>query len=218
MSPRTTHGKLAKPAKFEGTAHDRLLAAADELFYGEGVHTVGIERVIERAGVAKASLYSTFGSKDELIRAYLQLRAERRQRRISERVARYDDPRDRILAVFDVLGDRASEPTFRGCAFMNASAEGPRAESKVTRVCADSRAWTLSLFTELARDAGARDPERLGEQLVLLYDGGMVGSAMDRNPAAALTARAMAEALLDAQTPPRAPRRGPARKRDPKGE
>jgi AcrR family transcriptional regulator len=210
MSARTTPGKLEK---LEGSAHDRLLAAANELFYEEGVHTVGIERVIERAGVAKASLYSAFGSKEELVRAYLQMRAERRQRRISERLARHDDPRDRILAVFDVMGDLAAEPTYRGCAFMNASVEGPRAESKVTRVCAASRAWTLGLFTELARDAGARDPERLAEQLVVLYDGATVGAAMDRNPAAVRTARAMAEALLDAQTPPRTPKRGASRSR-----
>src|SRR3569833_2360310 len=63
------------------TARDRLLAAADELFYAEGVHTVGIDRIIERAGVAKASLYSSFGSKDELVRAYLQGREERRPAR-----------------------------------------------------------------------------------------------------------------------------------------
>src|SRR5215468_3779211 len=84
-------------AKLEGSARDRLLAAATELFYEEGVHTVGIDRVIERAGVAKASLYSTFGSKEELVRAYLTTRAEARQRRISHQIARYDNPRDRIL-------------------------------------------------------------------------------------------------------------------------
>src|SRR5580765_949847 len=97
--------------KHEGSAHDRLLAAADELFYEEGVSAVGIDRVIERAGVAKASLYSAFGSKEELVRVYLQQRADARKRRISEGIARHDDPRDRILAVFDVLGDRAAEPT-----------------------------------------------------------------------------------------------------------
>jgi AcrR family transcriptional regulator len=187
--------------KLQGSAHDRLLAAANELFYAEGVHTVGIERVIERAGVAKASLYSAFGSKDELVRAYLQGRAEARRTRISERIARHDDPRRRILSVFELMGELAAAPTFRGCAFLNASAEGPRGETKVTRVCADQRAWTLGLFTELARDAGAGDPERLGRQLVVLYDGATVGAAMDGGDEPARTARAMAEALLDAQAP-----------------
>ncbi len=89
---------MSTQPKLQGSAHDRLLAAANELFYAEGVHTVGIERVIERAGVAKASLYSTFGSKDELVRAYLQGRAETRRRRIAERLALYEDPRERILS------------------------------------------------------------------------------------------------------------------------
>jgi AcrR family transcriptional regulator len=186
-------------AKIKGSARERLLAAANQLFYEEGIHTVGIERVIERAGVAKASLYSTFGSKDELVRAYLQARADRRRRRLSERIARYADPRQRILAVFDLLGELAAEPEFRGCAFVNASAEGPRGESKATRVCADTRAWTRALFIELARDAGAADPERLAGELVLLYDGVSVGASMDRDPGRARLARELAETLLDAR-------------------
>src|SRR6201997_5640034 len=94
------------------SARERLLEAANELFYDEGIHTVGIDRVIERAGVAKASLYSTFGSKDELVRAYLRGRAATRQKRVSERIARTEDPRQRILAVFDLLGELAAAPSF----------------------------------------------------------------------------------------------------------
>ena len=101
--------------KLQGSAHDRLLAAANELFYAEGVHTVGIERVIERAGVAKASLYSAFGSKDELVRAYLRGRAETRQRRIAERLALLRAIRaSESSRVFDLLGELAASPTFRG--------------------------------------------------------------------------------------------------------
>jgi AcrR family transcriptional regulator len=188
--------------KLEGSARDRLLAAANELFYEEGIHTVGIERVLERAGVAKASLYSTFGSKDELVRAYLRGRAERRQQRISERLARSEDPRERILSIFDLLGELAADPAFRGCAFVNARAEGPR-ETKVTRVCADMRAWLRGLFTELARDTGAADPERLGAELVLIYDGATVGASMDADASVARTARALAALLIDGAAAPR---------------
>jgi AcrR family transcriptional regulator len=194
----------------EGSARERLLAAASELFYAEGVHTVGIDRVIEHAGVAKASLYSTFGSKEELVRAYLLARAEARQQRISQRISRHDNPRDRILAIFDLLGELVATPTYRGCAFINASAEGPRGETKVTQVCADSRAWVRGLFTELARDFGAADPAELGRRLVLLYDGATVAASMDRDPAAAAEARAMAAALLDACAPTEAGRPSPA--------
>lgn len=183
--------------KSEGTARERLLAAANELFYKEGVRTVGIDRVIEHAGVAKASLYSTFGSKEELVRAYLQLRAEGRIRRISQRIAGLEHPRDRILAVFDVLGEAVADPAYRGCAFINASAEGPRDETKLSRVCTDWRRWLRALFVELARDIGAADPETLGRRLVMLYDGATVGASMDRDLASAAAAKELAAVLLD---------------------
>jgi AcrR family transcriptional regulator len=189
---------MAKKTVEKLTARERLLAAANELFYEEGVHTVGIDRVIERAGVAKASLYSTFGSKDELIRAYLAARHEVRKERITRALAtRYQTPRERLLGVFDVLGEVAAEPGFRGCAFMNAGAES-RPGSVVEEISDQTRAWVRSLFIELAGAAGATDPVRLAAQLVLLYDGASVGARMDRNPHAAITARAAAEVLLDA--------------------
>src|SRR5438445_6499251 len=95
------------------SARERLLAAANELFYNEGVHTVGIDRVIERAGVAKATLYNAFGSKDELIRAYLLRRhAVVQERTVQALATRYQTPLQRILGVFDVLGEMAAEPGF----------------------------------------------------------------------------------------------------------
>lgn len=191
-------------AKLEGTARERLLAAANELFYEEGVHTVGIDRVIERAGVAKASLYSSFGSKEELVRAYLAGRAESRQRRLSERFAQLADPRARILSVFDFLGELATQPQFRGCAFVNASAEGPREDNKISEVCSGTRHWLRELFTEQARALGVVDPERLGRQLTLLHDGASVTAAMDHSAQAVREARELAELLLDQQRPKRA--------------
>jgi AcrR family transcriptional regulator len=187
--------------KLEGSARERLLAAANELFYEEGVHTVGIDRVIERAGVAKASLYSTFGSKEELVRAYLQQRADLRQQRFSTRIAQSEDPRARILSIFDLLGELTADPKYRGCAFVNASAEGRRDEkSKVSQVCLDSRSWLRGLLTELARDVGADDADELGRQLVVLYDGAAVAASMERDLTAAARAKAMAAALIAAQT------------------
>ena len=178
-------------------ARERRLAAADELFYEEGVHTVGIDRVIERAGVAKATLYSAFGSKDELIRAYLQARHAARRERITRKLARYDTPRDRLLGIFDVLGESIAESGFRGCAFVNASAEA-RPGSAIEEVSDESRAWMRSLLVELGQAAGAADPERLARQLALLYDGATVSARMDRDPGTAAAARAAAVTLVDA--------------------
>ena len=182
--------QAAKPS-----ARERLLAAANELFYTEGVHTVGIDRVIEQAGVAKASLYNTFGSKEELVHAYLEGRHASVAARITESIARYDNPRDRLLGVFDAQGELFAEPGFRGCAFASASAESP---GDLVAQAADAyRGWVRGLLTDLARAAGVPDPERLGRQLHLLYDGASQSARMDHDPSAATAARAAAETLLD---------------------
>jgi AcrR family transcriptional regulator len=190
----TTHGTTT-----HGTARERLLAAATELFYAEGVHTVGIDRVIERAGVAKASLYNTFGSKDELVRAYLAGRQEARKARIERWQSKADSPREKILAVYDAMGEAQTESDFRGCAFANASAEA-QPGSMVEVECDNSRAWLRSLFADLARQSGARDPDLLARQLVLLYDGATMSGRMDRDRTTAAAARAMAAGLVDAAT------------------
>jgi AcrR family transcriptional regulator len=121
-------------------ARDRLLSAADELFYGHGINVVGIDRVIEKAGVAKASLYECFDGKEDLIRSYVQARDERRRARILQRIEPLKNPKDKALAVFDILSELASRPDFRGCAFIRAGAESTP-ESTVRSACEDAREW-----------------------------------------------------------------------------
>jgi AcrR family transcriptional regulator len=179
------------------SARDRLLAAADELFYEEGVQTVGIDRVIERAGVAKASLYKAFGSKDELIRAYLEGRHERRQATILAELATVESPREKLLAIFDHLGVLIQQPGFRGCAFANATAEA-RPGSAAEQAAGNYRDWVRSLFVDLATQAGAREPAKLARQLHLLYGGASISARMDHDPLAAAAAREVAEVLVDA--------------------
>ena len=178
------------------SARERLLEAANELFYDEGVHTVGIDRVIERAGVAKASLYNTFGSKDELVRAYLEGRHAQTSERILRYLERYSTPRERLLGVFEAQGELFASPGFRGCAFVSASAESPG--ELVEQAASDYRGWVRGLLTGLAREAGAPDPETLGRQLHMIYDGASLSARMDHDPTASVAARAAAETLLDA--------------------
>jgi AcrR family transcriptional regulator len=178
-------------------ARDRLLDAASELFYEEGVHTVGIDRVIERAGVAKATLYSTFGSKDELVRAYLQRRYESTRERITRGLERFSSPRERLLGVFEIQAELFGTPGYRGCAFVSASAEAPPG-STIEAASDEYRGWLRGLFAELAEDAGAADPQGLAWQLALIYDGAAVGARMDRDPGVAQVSRASAAALIDA--------------------
>ena len=183
---------------------ERLLNAANKLFYEEGIHTVGIDRVIESAGVAKASLYSAFGSKDELVRAYLTQRMDERRKRIEHSISDHTSPRARLIAIFDGLAEVIARPTFRGCAFLRASAEGSSGGA-VQEVCDASRAWLRNLLLELAEAAGAREPTRLAQQLVILYDGTVAAAQMDRDPSVGASACEMAVTLVDAACGP-APR------------
>ena len=177
------------------SARDRLLAAADELFYENGVNTVGIDRIIERAGVAKASLYDCFGSKEELVRAYLEARNATRRARFLDRMERYDTPEEKILCVFDLLSEIAAQPNYRGCAFVRAGVDLNSA-NKVKDACDQSRGFVLGQFTSLARDAGAAQPELLGQQLVLLYDGASISAHLDGNREAPRMARDLAAQML----------------------
>ncbi len=179
------------------SARERLLAAANELFYNEGVHTVGIDRVIEQAGVAKASLYNTFGSKDELVRAYLDLRYASVTERITQAVERYSTPRERVLAVFEGQGELFGQPDYRGCAFARASAES-RPGDPAEQATETYRSWVRTLLTELATQAGVPNPAVLARQLHLLYDGSGQSARLDHDPDAAAAARAAAATLLDA--------------------
>lgn len=182
-------------------ARTRLLAAADELFYAEGIQAVGIDRVIQHAGVAKATLYNTFGSKEALVRAYLRARhAATRERMDRELERRYRTPRERLVGVFEVQGLSFSDPAFHGCALVSANASAPLGGA-VEEVSAEYRTWLHSLFRDLAEQAGARDPKGLTRQLVLLYDGADTSAWLDRDPSAETTARAVAQALVDAAIP-----------------
>ncbi len=185
------------------SARDRLLAAADELFYSEGVHVVGIDRIVERAGVAKASLYSTFGSKEELVRAYLDKHFRNRQRSIERILAAHKTPREKLLGVFAEFEVALAGSEFRGCRFIMASAEA-RADDASEVVAEEYRSWLLTLFTDLVRAAGAKDAKRLGRQLALLYDGAAVAARMDHDRRGAASAmRSAVGALLDAAIRPK---------------
>jgi len=192
-----------KTSSARRTARERLLAAAGELFYEEGVQSVGIDKVIERAGVAKASLYDNFKGKDDLVRAYLDARYEARRTAIEAQLARHEAPRDKLLSVFDAMAEAFAKPNYRGCAFLRASAEMP-ADASGREVCRDARRWTRELLSGLAKEAGAVNPDALASQLLLLYDGAAASAQMDRDPAAAAAAKAAAVLLINAACAKRA--------------
>jgi AcrR family transcriptional regulator len=177
------------------SARARLLDAADRLFYAEGVHTVGIDRIIAEAGVAKGSLFYNFSGKEELVAAYLAGRDERRRARIERYCEGLTDPVERLVAVFDALEEAAGEPGYRGCAFANASAEaGP--DSVEAAALRSMREWLDGLFLGLTTEAGYADPKDVADRLRVLYDGAVASAQLDGRPAAVRMAREMAELVL----------------------
>lgn len=162
----------------------RLLDTAGRLFYEEGLHAVGIDRLLEEAGVAKATLYNRFGSKDALIAAYLEERSELLAEGIAATLDRLGDeapPAARIRAVFDRLEPWMAEERYRGCPFLNASGEHPDPDHPVRQVVRAHRARLSTRFEDLAggnaRRAGA---------LMMLYDGLMVRAQDDVDAATAM--------------------------------
>jgi len=178
------------------SARERLLDAADELFYAEGVNVVGIDRIIDKAGVAKASLYNTYGSKDELVRAYLSRRADGVITRIRAAADKHRDPKRRVLAVYDAQAEWMARPSYNGCAFAGASAQAG-ADSVTMLSTREYRDRIREVITELVRETGAARPTELGRQLHMLYDGAAQAGRFDGGRSA-LTAKAAAAALLDA--------------------
>jgi AcrR family transcriptional regulator len=198
MNTSTT---VEAPAGRRLSARERLLAAANELFYAEGVHSVGIDRVIEQAGVAKATLYSTFGSKDELVRAYLEGRhAAIKDQLARELPVRYATARERLIGVFEIRGATISQPTFRGCAFAAANAEAGEGSAALAAT-RDYRTWLRGLFRDLAAEAGATDPDALSRQLHLLYDGLAATAWLDQDPSVLADTMAAARTLVAAAIP-----------------
>jgi AcrR family transcriptional regulator len=153
-------------------AQQHLLRAAADLFYKEGVRAVGVDAVVERAGVNKMSLYRQFSSKDDLVVAYLEQSDEQFFRRFDESLAKHPgEPKKQIVQYFVDLAGRASAEDYRGCPFVNVSAEFPE-PSHPARVCVlNNKTKLMQRLHELCTEAGARDPSELANGLALLIEG-----------------------------------------------
>ncbi len=177
---------------------EHLLDTALELFYRDGFHATGIDRIVAEAGVAKMTLYKHFKSKDELILAALRRRDERFRnwfmRAVERRAA---TPRGRLLAVFDALGEWAAGEAFSGCMFINAAAEFERADDPIHAAAAEHKRLVLAYLRELAAAAGAADPDSLARQLFLLEEGAIVAAYVVGDTGAHADAKAAAEVLLE---------------------
>lgn len=181
------------------SARDRIMEAAADLFYQEGVQNVGIDRVIAESGVAKMSLYNNFKSKDALIAAWLQQRDANWRKWFQKTVEnRATEPIQQLLAIFDVLEEWFSQPDFRGCAFINSSVELVDPAHPGYQVAVEHQQAIFSYILKLVKAAEIANPDKVAEQLLLLIEGAIVVAMMRRDPAAATHAKAAANTLIQA--------------------
>jgi AcrR family transcriptional regulator len=183
------------------SARERILDTAFQLFYAHGPRGVGVDTIIAEAGVAKATLYKHFPRKDDLTLAYLdrvdqawfgQLRAAAR--------ATGNDPRTQLVGMFDALSTAALREGYHGCAFINTAAETDT-DSDVHARTIEHKRLVRAWVADLARRAGAAQPEQLARQLTLLLDGGLAEGVLDADPATPQAAKGAARMLVDAACP-----------------
>lgn len=179
----------------DSTAAQRVLDAAERLFYARGVQAVCIDSVVAEAGVGVKTLYAHFGSKDALVEAYLRRRDRRWLNRLEARLAPAQG-RDRVLAVFDALGDWFAEPTFSGCAFINIAGE-LHTNPALRAIAREHKLALRSLLRQAARDAAVADPDTLADRLMLLVEGAIVTAHVEGDPLAATRARSAAATLME---------------------
>ncbi|MEV0822469.1 TetR/AcrR family transcriptional regulator [Nonomuraea rubra] len=184
------------PATHPVSTRDRLLDAAAELFYREGVG-VGIDALCRRAGVSKRSMYQLFGSKDEVVAASLDRRAPAYQALLLPPADDDRPPRARILHVFERLEESAAEPDFRGCPFVAAAVEVKSPEHPASLVARRNKDALTAFFRREAERAGAADPALLARQLTVAFDGASAQAVVQARGLDGL-AVATAAALLDA--------------------
>ncbi|WP_102127480.1 TetR/AcrR family transcriptional regulator [Deinococcus planocerae] len=197
--PSTTAvpGPTAEPPGARLGARERILDTARTLFYRRGVNNVGIDEIIAESGVAKATLYKHFSSKDALTLEYMRQGDLRWTAWLRGRVEELSpDPAGRLLAVFGALEEWFGLPHFRGCLLTNVVTALPDPEHPAREVLAGHKARVRAYLAELATQAGASHPEVLADQTLMLIEGATAVARMERDPGAADRAKATAHLLL----------------------
>ena len=185
------------PPATEG--RERLIAAGIELFYRHGFQSVGIDRVMQHAGVTKTTFYKHFESKDDFVLACVRERDawEMQAWAKATRDIAGDDPRGQLLAFFDVLDVWFNDESFRGCLFINTAAEFSDPRDPVHKAAAKHKKDTRDHFKELADRAGARDPGALADEITLLIEGTLILRHVHGRNDAARIAKPIAQGIID---------------------
>lgn len=198
QEPGTSEDEKVKVKRPRTPAAERVLQTASRLFYERGIRAVGVDAIAESASVTKKTLYDNFGSKDELIAAYLRGRDERYRAWLVGVVGRQSgSARERLLATFDALGEWMELENPRGCGFVNAAVELPDPDHPGRAVILEQKRWLRDYLANLATEAGAENPEDLAEKLLILHEGATVANALSTAADAARKSRDIAAVLIE---------------------
>lgn len=177
MSATSARGRKPKVDHEGKRAGDRIFEVAADLFYRQSIRSVGVETIVEQAGVSKISLYRAFDSKDDLIVAYLENRNAEYWRIVDRLIGKHDgDPRAQLRALIDYVSNRTTTPGYRGCPFINYAAEFPDPSHPGHRVAAANKQEMRRRLTELVRAIGIADPMPLADAISLVIDGAYASS------------------------------------------
>jgi AcrR family transcriptional regulator len=195
MSPQSANPPAATtPA----TARDRLIDTAIALFNRYGFHATGVDRIVAVAKVAKKTLYAHFPSKEDLIIAALsRKRAAFADKFLPAVLAQSDDPRERLLSLFELAKSWFADPDFYGCIFVNAAVEYSEPGHPINACAREFKTLLRGFALEQAQAGGAADPEALADQIALLFEGATTVAQVSARPDAATTAKAIATQLID---------------------
>jgi len=183
--------------KMSASKRDELVQKALKAFYSGGFHAIGMDRLAKETGVSKTAIYKHFRTKEELILATLRLRDEQFRNWLMRRVeALASNPKDQLIAIFDALAEWFGEPEFKSCMFIKASSEYQDRTHPIHATSAEHKRLLLADFTERAKKAGAKDPEALARELLVVKEGAIVLAHLHDAKQVAKDARRTAEILI----------------------
>lgn len=192
------HGAVVREAK-PSAVRDRILATASKLFYRNGVHAVGVDLVVAESGIAKTSLYRHFGSKDGLVAAFLESEDADFWRQWDAIAAQHsDDPAVELAAYLDWMDVRLRHPGYRGCPQLNVIAELTDLKHPARKIATGHKERMRARFTDLATRMKLPQPEHVGAQLALIFDGAFMSAPLGAGEAMADTLREAVAAVLKA--------------------
>lgn len=158
---------------------DRLLSVAGGIFYREGIHAIGVDRLVKDAGVTRATFYRHFPGKDDLVLAYIRAEDEAIRELFTALHSGTNDPEKLLDLTLTAIASDVREHHTRGCPFINAAAEYPDPEHPVRQAVSAHRAWFADTLAKVLKNAGRTQPKQKARALVLLRDAALVGGYLD---------------------------------------